>query len=166
MVRRLPTGNRWVRATPVETDAVRIGDVANSGRIPALDGMLSFLSARMEVIADNIANADTPGYRAKQLDVSAFQQALARALERRDPTPGSPLKIEGTREFRQEADGHLRFSPSRRPQENILFHDGTSNRIEKQMQNLAETVMMHQAVVELLRGQYEGLKKAISGRNT
>lgn len=144
---------------------MRIADVTQTGTIPAMDATLSFLSKRLEVIAENVANADTPGYRARKLDAAAFQDALDRALEQRDATPGSPLRIRGTAEFRQGSNGSLSFTPSLEGQDNVLFHDGTSGRIERQMQDLAETVMMHQAVVELLRGQYEGLEKAIAGRN-
>jgi flagellar basal-body rod protein FlgB len=137
--------------------------VVNSGSIPALDSMLSFLSARLDMIAENVANADTVGYRTKQLDTAAFQNALARAVRQRDPTPGSPLPFRSHAEFRQEPGGKLLFTPSHLPQENILFHDRSDMRIESQMKDLAETVMMHQAVIELLRGQYGALKKAIKG---
>ena len=37
------------------------------------------LSQRQQVIADNIANVDTPGFRARSVD---FETALSRALER------------------------------------------------------------------------------------
>lgn len=139
--------------------------VVNSGTTPALDKTLAFLSARIEVIAENIANADTPGYHARQLSGAKFQQALARAVEERDPTPGSPLRIGSSGEFREDANGRLTFQPSVLPQDNILFHDGTHMRIEEQMRDLAETVMMHQVVVEFLRGNFEGANKAIRGRN-
>jgi len=144
---------------------VFINAVANNQSIPALDATLAFLTARLDVISENIANADTPGYRTKHLDAPAFQQALGQAIKHRDPRPGSPLKISGTSEFRQDSNGKLVFTPSTEPQENILFHDGSDMSIEQQMKDLAATVMMHQTAVELLRGQYESLKKAISGRN-
>ncbi len=139
--------------------------VVNSGTTPALDKTLAFLSARIEVIAENIANADSPGYQAKQLSGAKFQQALARAVEERDPTPGSPLRLGSGDGFREDANGRLTFRPSLLPQQNILFHDGTDMRIEEQMKDLAETVMMHQVVVEFLRGNFEGANKAIRGRN-
>lgn len=141
-----------------------IEDVVNSGRIPALDSMLSFLAARLDVIADNIANADTVGYRTKILDPQLFQETLKRAIDDRDTSAGSPLRFRSTRQFHQDRDGKLMFTPAHEPQENILFHDRSDMRIEGQMKALAETVMMHQAAVELLRGQYDGLKKAIAGQ--
>ena len=144
---------------------IRMDGVVNVGTIPALDKTLAFLSARMETIAENIANADTPGYRTKRLDAAKFQRALQRAMDERDPTPGSALRISASDEFRETAGGRLIFTPIHRPQENIFFHDRSDMRIEEQMKDLAETTMMHQAVVELLKGHYDGLKKAINGRN-
>ena len=57
--------------------------VVNTGSIPAMDKTLTFLQARLDMIAENIANADTPGYRTKQLDAKAFQRALGDAMAKR-----------------------------------------------------------------------------------
>ena len=57
---------------------------------------------------------------------------------------------------------HVR--PSERPLENALHHDGTNASIEEQMAALAETGMMHQLATTLLKGNYDGLRKAIRGR--
>jgi flagellar basal-body rod protein FlgB len=139
--------------------------VVNGGSIPAMDQTLTFLRARLEMIAENVANADTPGYRTKHLDAKAFQQALGEAMRRHDPRPGSPFELTGTEQFRLDGGGHLQVTPTSEPQENILFHDGTEMSIERQMADLAETQMMHQTVVTLLKDKYDGLQKAIIGRN-
>ena len=52
------------------------------------------------------------------------------------------------------------------PPENILFHDGTNQRVERQMALLAENGMMHQTITQLLQDRFKGLNKAISGRIT
>jgi flagellar basal body rod protein FlgB len=36
--------------------------------------------------------------------------------------------------------------------------------IEEQMADLAENAMMHETVTTLLRGRFDGLRKAIAGR--
>lgn len=43
-----------------------------------LHSAINGLSTRQEVIADNIANVDTPGFRARAAD---FESALSRAIE-------------------------------------------------------------------------------------
>jgi flagellar basal-body rod protein FlgB len=138
-------------------------DVVNRESIPAMDKMLAFTQARHRVLTENIANADTPGYRTKQLDAKAFQAALAEAMDSRRPGSAEPLKISGGDQWRMDRDGQLVVTPTTDPSENVLFHDGTNLRIERQMALLAENAMMHQAVTEMLRGKYEGLLKAIRG---
>ncbi|WP_182379542.1 flagellar basal body protein [Nocardioides sp. WS12] len=44
-----------------------------------LHSAINGLSTRQEVIADNIANVDTPGFRARAAD---FESTLSRAIER------------------------------------------------------------------------------------
>jgi len=139
------------------------GDVVNRGSIPAMDKMLAFTQARHQVLTENIANADTPGYKTKQLDAKAFQAALAKAMDRRGTSGSDPLTLPGGDQWHMDRDGRLVVTPTTDPAENTLFHDGTNARIERQMALLAENAMMHQTVAEMLRGKYEGLLKAIRG---
>src|SRR6056300_1660207 len=46
--------------------------------LKALATSLKFRQMRQELISSNIANAETPGYKAKRID---FEEALARALD-------------------------------------------------------------------------------------
>jgi flagellar basal body rod protein FlgB len=67
-------------------------------------------------------------------------------------------------QWRTTDGGRLKITPTEEPVENILFHDRTNARVEKQMSMLAENAMMHQTMSEMLRGRYEGILKAIRGR--
>lgn len=51
------------------------------------------LSTRQNVIADNIANVDTPGFRARSVE---FESALERAIERGGATTAGPGAIGAT----------------------------------------------------------------------
>ena len=139
-------------------------DVSNRAVVPALEKMLAFTQARHRMLTENVANADTPGYKARQLDPGKFQRALREALTRQDLTHAPDLEIKSGKQFRLDADGRLEVTPVEEPPENVLFHDRTNMRIERQMSNIAENAMMHQATTELLRGKFEGLLKAIRGR--
>ncbi len=57
--------------------------IFNTTTIPALEQTLSFSQKRHELLAGNLANLDTPGYRAKDLDVGDFQNALAESGNRK-----------------------------------------------------------------------------------
>jgi flagellar basal-body rod protein FlgB len=131
---------------------------------PVLEKVAAFTEARHRVLAENIANIDTPFYRTKQLDAKAFQAKLAEAVEARRTEPTAPLRLESTEQFHVDDLGKLQVTPTLRPTENVLFHDGTNASIERQMASLAENTLMHQVAVDLTRGRFASLRKAISGR--
>lgn len=140
-----------------------IEEIVNRLSNPAIEKMLSFTEARHRVISENVANIDTPGYRTKQLDPGLFQKALRRAIEAQKREPDAAMTLDQTREFR-ERGGRLVTTPSLEPTENLLFHDGTNARIEKEMSELASNTMMHQLSVEFLNNHFQTLKQAITGR--
>ena len=140
-----------------------LSDVTSGGAFPMLEKVLSFTESRNRMLAENIANLTTPGYRTRQLDVSAFQAALREASDRRSPSDKA-FRIDATAEFRLDEAGFLNVTPSREPAENLLFQDGTNARIERQMAMLAENAMMNQFAAETLKGYFEGTAKAIRGR--
>jgi flagellar basal-body rod protein FlgB len=53
------------------------------GLFGAFETQLRQLSQRQKVIAENIANSDTPGYRARDVAPSNFAKTLARATDGR-----------------------------------------------------------------------------------
>jgi len=138
--------------------------IVNRGALPAMEKMLAFTQARHRMLSENVANVDTPGYKTRHLDAQAFQRALREALNGRAETRSAQFRIADTDQFRQDGEGRLVVTPTVEPAENILFHDRTNMRIEKQMAMMAENAMMHQAVTELLRARFEVLLKAIRGR--
>lgn len=139
--------------------------VVNCETLPVLEKLAAFTEARHQVLAENIANIDTPHYRAKQLDAKAFRAKLAEAVKnRRDAGHGSGLDLKGTRQFHVDKTGMLRVTPTLRPTENALFHDGTNASLERQMASLAENTLMNRVTVELLSERFRSLRKAISGR--
>lgn len=140
-----------------------LSDVTDRGATPALVKGLAFNEARLAVIAENVANSETPGYRTKKLDVPAFQAALRAALDQRKADPSAPFVVRSGQEVTTDEQGHLVVTASQQPAENLLFHDGTNMSIERQMADLAETGMAHQMMSMLLSGSFDGLRKAIRG---
>jgi flagellar basal-body rod protein FlgB len=131
--------------------------------MPALVKSLAFNEARLRMIAENVANAHTPGYRAKQLDVDAFQRALSEALDVRRSDPRRSFIVQSGREVTTDVDGSLRVTPSEKPPDHVLFHDGTNVSIEREMADLAQTGVRHELATALVRDRLDGLSKAIRG---
>lgn len=77
---------------------------------------MDVLSARQKVVASNIANADTPGYKTKDLNFqSDLQAALAGGIPPAAEVGGLPVKNDGNdvsldREARLLAENSLRFN--------------------------------------------------------
>lgn len=81
-----------------------------------LERYMDLLSLRQKLVASNIANADTPGYKTKDVD---FQQEFQRLITGGTPsvseTQGLPSKNDGNnvnldREARLLAENALRFN--------------------------------------------------------
>src|SRR5690606_32515070 len=89
-----------------------------------------FAEERHKVLAHNIANVDTPGYRARRLDADAFRDALGEAYAAARADGRDALELRGGRHVSTDAAGRLHVEPQTEPPENVLFHDGTSARLE------------------------------------
>ncbi len=143
--------------------AMFLSTITNKGATPGLIKTMAFTQQRLKMISENVANIHTPGYRAKQLDVNGFQQALGKAFAEHKKDYQKPFVVENGDEVQTDERGMLKVTPTDRPVRNILFHDGTNMSIERQMADLAETGMTHEMAATLLRGNFDGLRKAIRG---
>lgn len=143
-----------------------IGKLFTSGSMQAVERLVEFTGARHKVLTANIANFETPFYRARDLDTAAFQAGLRRAIDDRRRSGASPvegeLKMNSTNQVRYSDDGTV-FRPGF-GNDGIMFHDRTNDDIERTMQHLAENTMAHNTGLELLKNQFDLLKTAIRGR--
>lgn len=119
---------------------------------------LGFRAQRAEVLASNIANADTPNYQARDLDFAAVlaeQSAKgARQSVGLQRTDSQHIAAEGI----QLADPALRF---RTP-----FHpsiDQNTVDIQQEQSNYAENAVQFQASFTLLNSKFKGLVSALRG---
>ncbi|MCO4799695.1 MAG: flagellar basal body rod protein FlgB [Colwelliaceae bacterium] len=107
-----------------------------------------------EVIAGNIANADTPGYKAKGMD---FKSALAQAASRQQS--GMSRTHEKHFDVRTEINNGVDYRVPNQPD------TGDGNTVDSQVErNLyLENSMHYQSSIQFLNGKIKGLKKVISG---
>ncbi len=81
-----------------------------------LEQYMTLLSVRQKLVASNIANADTPGYKTQDIDFQAeLQNAKAGLPAAAEDVPGLTMKNDGNnvdldRESRLLAENALRFS--------------------------------------------------------
>ena len=82
-----------------------LSSLFQSSTLPVLEQVVNFTEARHGVLAGNIANLDTPGYKTRDLSPELFQQRLKEAIE----TKNQPVSPTSTRRCgRFIADRQLR----------------------------------------------------------
>ena len=127
----------------------------NKTKVPVLNAVLDVSQLRQRVIANNIANVSTKGYRRQEL---RFQEYLDSFV--RDPA------VEGTRTDARPLEVPLPISaPVVFEPETGLNDTGLNNvDIDLEMADLAENHLFFNVGQHLLAGGFDGLKKAITGR--
>lgn len=127
----------------------------NDKTIDALATALNFRQMRQEILASNIANAETPGYKSKRID---FEAALARAL---DVEGTNKILTQDGRHFDVGGGGIEDVAPEiyEDPNGQASENGNTVDR-EKEMALMAENKLMFDAAVQLLNKKL-ALKKYI-----
>ncbi|MEM8874953.1 MAG: hypothetical protein AAGD32_11945 [Planctomycetota bacterium] len=121
--------------------------ILNSTPAPVVGRSMRFAGLRQALLTENVANATTPGYKQRDMDVNAFRASLAKSLDERDR--GGRLDLSGV-------DESLTFETG-----GITFHDGNNRSMEQLMTESAKNALQHNALAELLRKQYSQLRSAL-----
>jgi flagellar basal-body rod protein FlgB len=129
-----------------------IDRLLNQGAEPMLEQTLRFTEARGRLIAENVVNISTPGYKQKDLSLAKFQHLLAdRAARAGDAAPGSVAFDDIGMDVEKNHRG-------------ILFHDGQNRSMDGLMSDMAKNALMHNLAIELLRRQFQTMEMAIKGQ--
>jgi len=132
-----------------------ISNLFSSTTIPVLEQVVNFAQMRHQVLAGNIANLDTPGYRTRDLSTEAFQANLRRALETRDEQATSLAPPETALNP---------FAPVKAGMEGILRHDDDNVGLEQQLMEIAKNEMQHNLALTIMNNQLQLIGAAISER--
>ena len=103
-----------------------------------LERYLDLLAARQRITASNIANADTPGYRAREIDFGHEMQSLLIS----SGEPFLPLTV------RESLEAGAK-------------NDGNNVNLDREMQVLADNVLRFSIGSLLLQKQIRGLRNMI-----
>ena len=105
------------------------------GSLSTLEAMLTYASARQKLIARNIANVDTVGYRTRDLAEPDFRNALDRSLR---PGPAADA--------------------------GIVKPNGNNVDLEIEMSKMVRNTALHSMAAALLAQQFTLIREAIAGR--
>ena len=117
---------------------------------------LKLQSKRMEVLANNLANVDTPNYKARDID---FKTALAAA-----GSPEASLKMATT------SPQHLSIDPTGDSTANLKYRvplapslDGNTVDAQQEQAAFADNTVRYQATLTFLTTRFRNLMTAITG---
>ena len=120
----------------------------------ALATSLRLRQIRHNVTSSNIANAETPGFKAKKVD---FEDALASALD-----------IDGLNKLETDNDKHFVTGGGSNPTAEIydnpdaaVSNDGNTVDMEKEMAALSENSILYKTALQLINKKMAALKYAI-----
>ena len=124
--------------------------------IAVLQKSLDLRGQKQQVIAGNIANAETPGYSARKLD---FEANLRKAIN----SPEMAGRKTNTKHFPIGAGGisTVQGTLTMQTSQNSLG-DGNSVSVDDEMFDLAENQLLYEAGAQMLKKKFSMLKFAAS----
>ena len=118
---------------------------------------LNLRAERQKVIASNIANADTPNYRARDFD---FARELSSAVQQGRAASGMQLTTTSA--------AHLRAKQEAAPVRDLLYRvpdqpslDGNTVDMDRERTQFADNTVRYQASLSFLNSRLQGLKTAM-----
>jgi len=132
-----------------------MGDLLGDRTISVLSKTLDGMQLRQKVIANNIANVDTPGYKRKDVD---FKSQLKSALDEKD------LKLNKTNTKHLSTNANLNQISSKIKVENntSMRKDKNNVDIDYEMTALAKNQLEYQATTKLLSTKFKKLNSVIN----
>lgn len=120
-----------------------------------LSGRMAWLAERQTVLSQNVANADTPGYRPKDLVEPDFARQLARGVAR--------LELARTDAGHANGAASARLSVEGRPQRATfeVAPSGNAVVLEEQMAELGRTFLDYQLSSNLYRKHVNMVRSAL-----
>lgn len=100
-----------------------------------LERYMDLLSARQKIVASNIANSDTPGYKTKDID---FQSEFQNALDTHAP---QIVEVGGLK----------------------IKNDGNNVNIDRESRLLSENAIRFSLAAQMVKGQIKDITAAIQG---
>lgn len=119
--------------------------------ISQLERTLDYSASKNKVIAHNIANVDTPNYKAKEVVFKSILEGKLRA--KKTHTKHLPFNNE-------VSHFHLMTKTG-----TIYNHNKNNVDIDKEMSELAKNQILYQSLIDRLNGKFTDLQTVIRGGN-
>jgi flagellar basal body rod protein FlgB len=148
----------------------------NTGAIPIAEKVLYFTRERHTFLANNVANAETPMYKAVDAPVREFHEALEAAIRERDRYWVPVFEFGGAAGVRVRRGGGLSVEPrevkdlSRRNPDRMwemlpgLRRDLNNVDLDVEFTKMVKNAQLHNTMASVLAHQFGVLQEAIRER--
>ncbi len=119
--------------------------------------VLDYLSVRQKIVASNVANVNTPGYKSRDVAFSDVLKAKSDDLSLRLTRTNSKHFMRGSAGDLSQVDTYLTYSPAN-PLDGVNDVD-----LDKEMVKEGEVQVNFKVFSDMLSRKYKGIGKAIRG---
>jgi len=130
-------------------------NVDDVGLFSALKARMGWLSQRQKVVAENVANASTPGFKPKDLKTQDF----ASMMQGNAPSEGIGLSVTRAGHISTESPGQTKVRAVKSPDSETTL-DGNSVVLEEQMIKMADSRMQFEAAIGFYQKSMDMLRTA------
>lgn len=129
--------------------------IFNKMGVPSFQKYLDLSAYRHKLVSGNVANASTPGYRAKDID---FEKEFQKAT-------GKTNHLEGV----TTRPGHIALGshpqkPPKLEQDKVQEGEMNSVDIDREVSNMTQNELLYTIGARMLQRRFEGLKTAITSK--
>lgn len=126
--------------------------------INLLQSALNASSLRQQVISNNLANAETPGYKTKKV---AFESILKQKLADQSTFVG---KRTDSRHFFIGDSSDLPTAQVLEDSDSIMQNNENNVDVDKEMTNMGKNALWYNSLTQQLNNQFQEFSIAINGR--
>ena len=146
-----------------------LSSMFQSSTIPVLEQVVNFTEARHGVLAGNIANLDTPGYKTRDVSPALFQQRHKEAIDTRhqpdSPTSrGDAIGVSPYDTQQREEKQITAFNKVKDSMKSVLRHVGDDVSMEQQINEMVKNQQQHNLAINIISAQFRLLRAAITER--
>lgn len=128
--------------------------------ISVLSQAMNLRTQRHEVLASNIANADTPNYKARDF---GFETAMQNAIAGRNEAGGVGMARTATGHMQGGVAGGAAVLKFRAETQSAV--DGNTVDMDVERAQIAENAMQYQILSQLISEKFKGIRSALASTN-
>jgi flagellar basal-body rod protein FlgB len=118
--------------------------------VKRLEDIIRYTLTRHKILAGNLANADTPYYRAKDIRFESFLNEETLRLRATNPLHIRQIEAEADIEITEREDG--------------MWLDKNNVEEDEEMAKMTENALLYQAALRLMNERFQLYKTILTGR--